>query len=59
MHASAVRTIDAYASIKRHADALNEELDDITPVHGVPTTELSDEDSMVIVVCAAIETNKQ
>jgi hypothetical protein len=45
-----VRALDAHTRLRRVAERLSEELDEITSPHGVPTTELSDEDSMVIAV---------
>lgn len=50
MVAASVRAFDSYASVQRRANRILEELDEVTAPHGVPTTELHDEDSAVIVV---------
>jgi hypothetical protein len=53
---AALRAIDAYKSVGRVASKILEDIDDITPpLRGVPVTELADDDSMVVVVKAAIE----
>lgn len=50
MHAAATRCIESSQRLRRKAEALMEEMDDVTPAHGIVTTNLSDEDSMVIAV---------
>jgi hypothetical protein len=51
MQAAGIRAVDAYASVRRRAARLCEELDDTTD-HGsrVPATDLDVEDSAVIAV---------
>lgn len=53
-----MRAIDAHARLRRVATRLSEELEETTSPHGVPTTELSEEDSMVIAVERVIATAK-
>jgi len=50
MLSASVRAMDAHLALRRKADRVSEEMDDITNPHGIPTTELSAEDSLVIVV---------
>lgn len=50
LRAAGIRACDSYASIRRRAEKLYDELDEITSPHGVPTTDLGDEDSAVIAV---------
>lgn len=50
MQSACVRTCDAYRTVTRKAQRIQEELDEVTSPHGVPTTELHDEDSVVIAV---------
>jgi hypothetical protein len=54
VRASAKKACEAYERVQRKADALIEELDDVTSPSGIPKIELSDEDSMVIAVEAVI-----
>lgn len=49
-----IRATNAYASVRRHAERLTDELDDVTPSGGVPVNELDDEDSMVVAVADVI-----
>lgn len=58
MKAAAQRAIDAHRDVARKASLLTVELDDMTPVHGIPTTNLSEEDSAVHAVVVAIEAAK-
>jgi hypothetical protein len=50
MRKASVQAFDACASVQRRATQILEELDEITSPHGVPITELHDEDSAVIAV---------
>lgn len=50
MQSACVRACDAYRTVTRKAERIQEELDEVTSPHGVPTTELHDEDSVVIAV---------
>lgn len=45
--------------LRAKIDAVSEELEEVTSPHGVPTTDLSDEDSMVIAVDRVIGSAKQ
>lgn len=54
--AAGVRACDAYLTVQRKAARLAEELEDTTAPHGVPVTELSDEDSMVVAIDSARST---
>lgn len=56
MKAAAKRACEAYERVQRKADALTEEMDDITSPEGIPKVDLSDEDSMVIAVERVIAT---
>lgn len=47
LRAAAVRAAGAARELSRIANKLAEELDEVTAPHGIPVTELSDEDSMV------------
>jgi len=55
LQSATVRAIDSYRNVQRIATKLAAELDDATPPHGIPVTELGDEDSAVHVVATAIE----
>jgi len=56
--AAAVRAIGAHERVVMVAKNLNSELGDATPAHGVPVTELPDDDSMVVAIVAAIESGE-
>jgi len=53
--AAGTRALDAHARVRRFAERLGEELDHVTSPHGIPTTDLDPEDSMVIAVEKVIE----
>jgi uncharacterized SAM-binding protein YcdF (DUF218 family) len=55
MRSASVRAFDAYAMVQRRANRILEELDEVTATHGVPTTELHEEDSAVTTIEAARE----
>lgn len=57
MRAASVRAFDAYAQLQRRANRILEEMDEVTAPHGVPVTELHDEDSAVTTVEAARESH--
>lgn len=57
MKGAALRAIEANQRVCSKAKRLMEEIDDLTPVHGVPVTNLSDEDSLVTTVAAVIAAN--
>jgi hypothetical protein len=59
MKAAATRACDAYGSVRRAANKLAEEMDEVTASHGIPITELDVEDSAVIVVAQAIAANSK
>lgn len=48
------QALEAHTRVRRFAERLGEELDDVTPSRGVPTAELDPEDSMVVSVGRAI-----
>lgn len=52
--AAGLQAIEAHARVRRFAERLGEELEDTTPSHGVPTTDLDPEDSLVVSVGRAI-----
>lgn len=54
MKAAGIRAADAHVSVRRHANRLTAELDEVTPSIGVPLAELEDTDSMVVAVGEAI-----
>lgn len=56
--AAGKRTLEAHARVRRMAEHLSEELDNVTTSHGIPSTELDPEDSMVIAVEKVITTAK-
>ena len=45
--AAGMRAIEAHARVRRVAERFTDELDEVTPVHGVPMTDLDPEDSLV------------
>lgn len=55
LQSACIRACDSRASVKRAADRLNEELDQVTAPGGVQVGGLSEEDSMVTTVAAVIE----
>ncbi len=55
VQAAGVRAIDGYARVTRFANHVNDEIDEVTAPHGIPVTELHEEDSMVVAVAAAID----
>lgn len=58
MQSAARKAVDCYARAARIAKSLEDELDDVTPIQGVPVTNLSDEDSAVIAIGVAITANE-
>lgn len=46
--AAEVRATNAYQSVCNKADAVLEELEEVTDPNGVPTIEIHDEDSLVV-----------
>lgn len=54
MQAAGVRALDAHRRSRLIAESVGEELDETTAPHGVPVTELHDEDSLVIVLDKAL-----
>lgn len=59
MHGAAVRAISSYQSVRAKAERLCEEMDDLTPVNGVPTSNLSDEDSVVTSIASVIASHSK
>lgn len=59
MRAASVRVFDSYAGVQRRANSILRELDEVTAPHGVPTTELHDEDSAVTTIEAARSANAE
>jgi hypothetical protein len=47
MRSAAVRAQGGLIELQRSADRLAEELDDVTPVHGVPVNGFDEEDSLI------------
>lgn len=45
-----VRATDAYSRIRRFAERVSEEMDEVTAPHGVQVTNLDDEDSLVTTI---------
>jgi len=58
MQAAGIRALDAYRAVARKCQVVNEELDDVTPVEGIPV-EVSEESSLVTSIEAAIAENKK
>lgn len=54
MRSAGIRAADAFRSVRRIADRLNEELDDVTANGGVQVGGLSEEDSMVTSIDAVL-----
>lgn len=54
MRSAAVRAQSGLIELQRCADRLSEELDDVTPVHGIPVTGYDEEDSLITTVDAMI-----
>lgn len=54
LRAAAIRASGGALEVKRIADKLAEELEEVTAPHGIPVVELSDEDSMVKAVAELI-----
>jgi len=50
LQAAGTRALEAHARLRRVAERLGEELEETTSPHGIPTTDLSEEDSMVIAI---------
>lgn len=56
VQAAGARALESYTRLRRVASRLSEELDEVTSPHGIPTTDLDEEDSMVIAVERVIAT---
>lgn len=52
---AAVVAEDAYHRLRTFADRLTDEMDEVTAPHGVPVTDLDEEDSLVISVRRTID----
>lgn len=59
MKQAAARAIESHAAVRRKAERLCEELDDLTGPTGVPRVTLSEEDSVVTSVAAVIATHSK
>jgi hypothetical protein len=59
MHAAGIRALDAHKRMRTKALSLSEEMDEVTSPHGVPTMDLSDEDSMVIAIERVVANGKR
>ena len=57
--AAGTRAFEAHARVRRFAERLCDELDQVTSPHGVPVTDLDPEDSMVIAVEKVIATSTE
>lgn len=57
LHDAARRSMTDSARICHLADRLNEELDDLTPVNGVPVGEFDQEDSLVVATVEFLAAN--
>lgn len=57
LQACGMRAIEAQERLQRVAQRLTEEIDEVTPVHGVPISGLDDEDSMVTSIEAVMSTS--
>lgn len=49
------RACAAYDRVKRFADRVSDEIDEVTAPHGIPVTNLDDEDSLVTTIEKTIE----
>lgn len=59
MRSAGVRAVEAYQNLRKKTERLLEEMDEVTPAHGVPTTGLSAEDSVVTSVAAVIASHRK
>lgn len=59
VQSAGLNAIAAHARVRRKAEALTEELEEVTSPHGIPTTDLGEEDSMVIAVERVISSSKR
>ena len=50
LQAAGTRAIESQARLRRVAESLGEELEEVTSPHGIPTTDLGEEDSMVVAI---------
>lgn len=57
--AAGIRMRATQERLRAKIEAVAEELDDVTSPHGVPTTDLGEEDSAVIVVAEVIRSAQQ
>jgi hypothetical protein len=57
VQSAAMRAIESCNHADRVSTRMLEELEDATPVHGIPVTDLDEEDSAVIAVGEAITSN--
>lgn len=48
------RAQDAYRSVRRYAERVTEEMEEVTSPHGIPTANLSEEDSLVTTIAETI-----
>jgi len=58
LQAAGMKAIESQARLRRIAESLSDELEDTTSPHGIPTTDLGEEDSMVIAVDRVIAATK-
>lgn len=50
LQTAGMRALESQARLRRVAERLGEELAEVTSPHGIPTTDLGEEDSMVIAI---------
>ena len=55
VHAATRRAVESCTRVERVADGMIEEMEDVTPIHGIPLTDLDDEDSAVIAITEVLD----
>jgi hypothetical protein len=58
MHSAAIKAIESSQRLRRKADQLLEELEDVTPALGLKTSGFEEEDSVVTSVASVIESHQ-
>lgn len=55
VHAATRRAVESCTRVERVADGMIEEMEEVTPIHGIPLTDLDAEDSAVIAITEVLD----
>jgi hypothetical protein len=59
LKSATVRACDSYRGVRLRAERILDDMDEVTGRHGIPTTDLPEDDSLVIVTQDALAAHKR